>query len=175
MPSKALGILRLFCIPWPDGAKNLWDVPNLLLQKFPAPEFTAVAKVSFHAMADGEKTGLVVMGMSYAYVAVEKKGSGLSVSQVVCANADRGAAEHPNAAVPSASGDVYLRVRVSSGARCEFAYSRDGVAFTPIGDAFQAVKGRWIGAKVGLFASRSGASGEFGYADYDWFRVMPNR
>ena len=31
--------------------------------------------------------------------------------------------------------------------------------------------GRWIGAKVGLFAVRTTPGGEYGYADYDWFRV----
>jgi hypothetical protein len=31
--------------------------------------------------------------------------------------------------------------------------------------------GRWIGAKVGLFAVRSGPTSENGYADFDWFRV----
>ncbi len=174
LPSKALGVLRLFCLPMPEGAKNLWDVPNVLLQKFPAPEFTAVTKVSFHPMADNERAGLVVMGSSYAYIAVERKGAGLSVSQVVCNNAERGAAEKTAASVTAESGDIYLRVRVAAGAKCRFAYSRDGEAFVDLGESFQAVKGRWIGAKVGLFATRASAAGEFGYADVDWFRVAGN-
>ena len=175
MPSKALGVLRLFAVPMPGIAKNLWDVPNLLLQKFPAPEFTAVTKLSFHALGDGERTGLIVMGMSYATIELERKGNSLTVSQVVCRNADRGSAEKPAASATVDSGDVYLRVRVSSGARCDFAYSRDGSNFTSLGEPFQAVKGRWIGAKVGLFATRTGAGAEFGYADFDWFHVEPNR
>jgi hypothetical protein len=32
-------------------------------------------------------------------------------------------------------------------------------------------KGKWIGAKVGIFASRTGRANETGYADYDWFRI----
>ena len=31
--------------------------------------------------------------------------------------------------------------------------------------------GRWIGAKVGLFALGKQPAAEFGYADYDWFKV----
>jgi len=37
--------------------QELLDVPNLLLQKFPAPQFTATAKVAFTARTGGEKTG----------------------------------------------------------------------------------------------------------------------
>ena len=36
------------------------------------------------------------------------------------------------------------------------------------------VKGKWIGAKVGIFAIGKGAASEMGYADYDWFRVELN-
>ena len=32
-------------------------------------------------------------------------------------------------------------------------------------------QGKWIGAKVGIFAVGKGAASEMGYADYDWFKV----
>jgi len=32
-------------------------------------------------------------------------------------------------------------------------------------------KGKWIGAKVGIFALRKGITYVTGYADFDWFRV----
>jgi beta-xylosidase len=57
-PAPAMGVLRLYAMPTPDAARNLWDVPNLLLQKFPAPEFMATAKVTFHALADTDKPAL---------------------------------------------------------------------------------------------------------------------
>jgi hypothetical protein len=40
-----------------------------------------------------------------------------------------------------------------------------------VGQQFHARKGKWIGAKVGIFAAGKGAASEMGYADYDWFRV----
>jgi hypothetical protein len=92
-----LGLIRLFCIPFPEAFRNFWDVPNLLLQKFPAPQFTATAKVAFTARTDGERTGLIVMGTDYAYLSVTKKPEGLVVSQTICRNADRGAAEKESA------------------------------------------------------------------------------
>jgi len=40
-----------------------------------------------------------------------------------------------------------------------------------VGNPFAARKGKWIGAKVGIFAIRKGKTNENGYADFDWFKV----
>jgi beta-xylosidase len=169
-PAGPLGYLRVFNVPLPEGHKNLWDVPNLLLQKFPAPEFTGTTRLTFTPRTDEEKTGLLVMGLDYAYLSVRKRPEGLFVSQVVCKDADKGSAEREGAAAPLKSSTVYLRVKVSANAVCDFSYSEDGKSFKPVGEPFTARPGRWIGAKVGLFASRLGRTRESGYADFDWFR-----
>ena len=67
--------------------------------------------------------------------------------------------------------NFYLRVRVEEEALCNFSYSVDGKTFSPLGESFSARQGRWIGAKVGIFAIGSGDASEMGYADFDWFRV----
>ncbi|MGO9228222.1 MAG: glycoside hydrolase 43 family protein [Bryobacteraceae bacterium] len=170
-PSPALGALRLFAVPRPEGSKNLWDVPNLLLQKFPAPAFTATAKVTFHPVSDGDRTGLAIMGMDYAYVALRKQADGVYLTYAMARGADHGEVERESAAVTVMESTVYLRVKVSAGAVCSFSYSTDDTAFTPVGDEFTAKAGRWIGAKVGLFALRPTVVREIGWADYDWFRV----
>jgi hypothetical protein len=155
----------------PEGFRNFWDLPNLLLQKFPAPEFTATAKVTFTARAEEERTGLIVMGTDYAYVSVKKKADGLYVSQALGKNADRGGGERESSATRLPGDTFYLRVKVFSDATCRFSYSANGTEFTAIGEPFTAQPGRWIGAKVGLFAVRPGRGSEAGYADVDWFRV----
>ena len=66
---------------------------------------------------------------------------------------------------------VHLRVKVSQGAKCQFSYSLDGKLFTPVGGIFQAEVGRWIGAKVGLFCTRTTQTNDSGFGDFDWFRV----
>ena len=175
-PSQALGALRLYSIPAPAGARNLWETPNVLLQKFMGPSFTATAKVIFTPHSEGETTGLMVMGSDYAYLGLTRHGQEVRVSQVVCRRADRCAAEKEIAGAAAPSGPVWLRVQVAEGARCRFSYSTNGQDFTVLGDEFTAQPGRWIGAKLGLFATRaaaaaSGTGNEFGYADYDWFRV----
>jgi beta-xylosidase len=170
-PAGGLGFLRLFNVPLPGGFRNFWDVPNLLLQKFPAPEFTATTKLTFTPRADGDETGLIVMGQDYAYLSVKKKPEGLFVSQTICKDAESHAPGKEGAGLSVKGNTFYLRVKVSRGAVCAFSYSADGVKFTPVGESFKARQGKWIGAKVGLFAVGTGKAREYGYADFDWFRV----
>jgi len=97
--------------------------------------------------------------------------------------ADKGSPEKINATVPMTRSTVYLKVEIRQSkiinkdkinepkALCTFSYSMDGEVFSPIGEAFTAREGLWIGAKVGLYCSRPKASNDSGYADVDWFRV----
>jgi beta-xylosidase len=170
------GSLRLFA--WSVArAETLYDSPNLLLQKFPAPEFTVTTQLDAGALdksSPGVAAGLLVFGYDYAWIGVEFTGTGLRVEQIVNRQADKdGVAEAPVVGPTLESAVVTLRVSVSSGAMCQFAYSTDGVTFTNLGEKFQASVGRWVGAKVGVFSlsSRIAGSPEFGHADFDWFRV----
>ena len=129
-----------------------------------------VMKLNFTPRTEGEKTGLVVMGMDYAYISVRNTAGGLVVSQAFCKDADKGGVEKESAAVPFKGNTIYLRVKVSTDAACEFSYSADGKTFNTLGEPFKARQGRWIGAKLGLFALRTGPTREYGYADFDWFR-----
>ena len=65
----------------------------------------------------------------------------------------------------------YLRVSVADHGVSRFSYSVDGTNFVAIGGPFTSRQGRWIGAKVGLFALGSVPVDEYGYADFDWFHV----
>ncbi len=170
-PSPALGALRLYAIPRPEGSRNFWDVPNLLLQKFPAPQFTVTAKATFTARNDGDLTGLIVMGMDYAYISVRKTAQGLLVSQTVCEGASQGKPEKETAPESVAGPTFYLRVAVSKDATCRFSFSEDGAHFHDIGQPFSARADRWIGARIGLFTLAAATAKESGYADFDWFRV----
>lgn len=65
---------------------------------------------------------------------------------------------------------MYLQVTVEKAAQRKFFFSTDGKTFKPIGQPFQAQPGKWIGAKIGLFAARPHASENGGYSDFDFFR-----
>lgn len=171
--NTAKGSLRLYSDKAPEGAKNLWDAPNVLLQKFPADEFMVTTKLSFfpNTKLENEKAGLTVMGFSYANIALKGKKDGIHLVYTLCKDAVNGKEEAEKEIVKAGSNTVYLRVKVTAGAQCRFSYSFDGQTFTDAGDPFQAEVGRWIGAKVGLFCTRGDQTNDSGYADMDWFRV----
>ncbi len=167
------GKLRLYSHKRPDSALSLWGVPNLLLQKFPAPEFTATTHISFHPneKLENERAGLVVMGMDYAWLGVRSGKDGNKLVLAVCNKADRNGAETETVITVIPGSDLYLRVQVQENARYAFSYSLDGKKFTPVEGTFQAVPGKWIGAKVGLFCTRETQINDSGYIDVDWFRI----
>jgi beta-xylosidase/lysophospholipase L1-like esterase len=171
----ARGVLNLYSVP-ADYSTNLWDVPNLLLQKFPADRFTATTKITFvpSPRIQGERTGLVVMGLDYALLSLENTEQGLLLSQNECLNAEKRNKERVNASIRLSDNTLYLRVQVDTGASCRFAYSTDGKKFHPLGNVFTAKEGKWIGAKIGLFCSRPVKNNDGGRVEVDWFRVEGN-
>lgn len=188
---SSYGFLRLYNVSVPDSLINFWEVPNLLTQKFPAPNFTATTKLTFTPRTDDEETGLIVTGLDYAYLSLKKTLGGLVVSQTICINAENGKPEQKSDLVSVNTSTVYFRVTVRNvdpnspdfsrfntaenskygNAACTFSYSTDNINFQLIGKPFAAKKGKWVGAKVGIFAIRKGKTYETGYADFDWFRI----
>ena len=158
------GHLRLFCQTGP-----LADAPHLLLQKFPAEKFRVTTKLEFAPQAPGDSAGLIVFGRDYAWLGLRTIAGERQLVHTVARDEPGKAAVDESVVRPKVTGPVWLCVTVSSGASCQFAYSLDGREFTPAGPAFQATAGRWVGAKVGLFAQAGKATG--GSADFEWFRV----
>jgi beta-xylosidase len=161
----------LFSWQMADTAKNLWFVPNVLMQKFPAEAFTATVKLDFKPRLDGEKIGFVVMGADYAWIGLTKKADGIYLSYNICKQADQGKPEEETIIKKISVATTYFRVQVTPGARCQFTFSEDGSQFTNAGEPFIAQPGRWIGAKLGIFCTRTTRTNDSGFADVDWFRV----
>lgn len=170
---ESKGLLSLYSVPLAKNAKSLWDVPNLLLQKTPAPNFTATMKLTFRPdnRFFGERTGLVVMGLDYGVLSMENTKEGFVLSQAECVKADKGSVEKVNASVTLKDSTVYLRVKVTAEGLCTFSYSVDNKKFTTLGTTFKAKEGKWIGAKVGTFCTRPISNNDGGRIDIDWFRL----
>lgn len=171
--NPGVGALRLYTVQTPENGKNLWSVPNLLLQKFPAEEFTVTTRLKFfpNEKLSNERTGLLIMGEDYVYIALVSKVDGTYISYVTVKEADKGTKENEQIIEKYEGEEIYFRVEVSKEATCSFSYSTNGKRFKKIPNSFVAVPGRWIGAKVGIFASRTTRINDSGYADYDWFRI----
>ena len=168
------GYARLYSYPVVKDYKNLWNVANLLLQKTPSNEFSAVMKLRFAPSPKyfGERTGLLVMGLDYALLSLENTKEGLILSQNECKKADKGTPETVNESVTLKDNTVYLKVTFNKEAKCDFSYSLDGKKFQKLGKQFKAREGKWIGAKVGTFCTRPAiVINDGGWAEVDWFRI----
>jgi beta-xylosidase len=163
----------------------MWMMPNLLLQKFPGANFTATAKLSFESNPDAGTcgSGLIVFGEDYAYIAIEqdKMGNLNLVQRVMKSARTSKEGEREVTSIPINKKEVSLRAKVEMvqnkepfDARVTFYFSTDGKNFKKLGEPFKPAAGRWVGAKIGLFATGSKAINDSSYADYDWFRVEEN-
>ncbi|MDR7210480.1 glycoside hydrolase 43 family protein [Flavobacterium piscis] len=166
-----MGYYNLNCIPTPKDYNNLFDVPNLLLQKLPANEFTATTKITFNSRFDGEYTGLVIMGLDYSFLCLKQEEGKLFLSQKITLKADKKGIESESKRIAIKDKTVYLQVKVKAGGVCDFFYSEDGQKFNPIGESFTAREGKWIGAKIGFLALREGIINDAGSVAIDWFRI----
>lgn len=183
--SANLGFMRLNCIPRNEEVKSMWMMPNLLLQKFPGANFTTTTKLSFENNPDAEEssTGLIVFGEDYAYIAIEQSKDGklkLVQRQMKDARTSKDL-ETEITAMPIDQKNVFFRAKVEMlqniepfDAKVTFYYSTDGKTFKVFGKPFKPSAGRWVGAKIGLFATGTKSISDSSYADYDWFRVEEN-
>ncbi len=158
------GYLRLFSYYSP-----LAEAPNILLQKFPAPDFQVTTRMRFSPSPKhkGEQAGLILDGPKPAYMVMKNLADGIVLSFK---------AESYNMALVSVKPDswVYLRMQCKDGGQCIFSYSTDGKKFKTINIPIQAVGRDWIGAKMGLFCTRAAeGKNDGGWLDVDYWHVEP--
>lgn len=164
------GKLRLVAQEMPKTATNLWPIPSLLLQKFPAPSFRAITKIEVHSETSGAQTGLIIFGKSYGYIALKKESNQWSIQQVQCTQAMGGSPEKVVASKPVATHKLYLATEVTPAGTCTFSYSTNGTNYHVLGKEFSADQGLWVGSKIGLF-STAPTGVNAGYSDIDFFHI----
>jgi beta-xylosidase len=169
--TSASGGLRLQAMP---AAPNLWTVPNLLLQKFPAPAFTADVVLNANELQPGERAGLIVFGETYAWIGFEHRGAQRVVVVRSVERAQEGKEESLNFSEPFDGRQLTVRVTVARGAQFRFAVVDNGKT-REVGRTFQATPGRWVGAKVGLFAAAPADARDTGWASFARFSVSARR
>ncbi len=182
MPT-AFGSYRVYTHKVSEKFQNLWEVPNLLLQKTPADKFTATTKIRFTSKDHNQTGGLLMMGLDYSGLVVKRVGNDFQLLQISCKSADKGkpqteqliATLKPTAVdqidyQPGTHIDIYMRMSVNDG-KMHFSYSLDGKKYTKCGTEFTMREGKWIGAKIGFVAYEPGQKTNRGWIDADWFRV----
>ena len=182
MPT-AFGTFRVYNHKHRTDAVNLFDVPNMLLQKTPADNFTATTKIRLTSKADNQMGGLIMMGLDYSALVAKRVGDEFVLQQLVCHAADKNKPEMATTIAtlqptekdvidykPGIHLDIYLRMVVADG-KCKFYYSLDGRKFRAAGEEFKMREGKWIGAKIGLVSVEPDGNTDRGWVEADWFKV----
>lgn len=182
MPT-AYGTYRIYTHKLGDDTVNLWNVPNMFLQKTPADKFTATTKMRFTSKTDQQFGGVIMMGLDYSALVVKRVGDEFQLLRLTCHDADKGKAQETTLIAtlkptakdkvdyqPAIHEDIYLRMTVGNGI-CNFSYSMDGKKFSSAGSKFKMREGKWIGAKIGYVAAEPSLKSNRGWIDADWFRI----
>lgn len=151
---------------------SIADVPNLLLQKWIAPEFTAVTELAADTIGEGDIAGMVSLGVDYGAVALKRDNGVLSMVAISGNQTFKNEKAYSKDKVvelvrldklsggyASDSRKVFFRNRVELLPELEknvtrnmiyLDYSVDGVNYDNA-LAYEATAGRWVGVKNGIF------------------------
>lgn len=185
---KENSIIKLFAVE-KEADRALCDVRNLLIQKWPAPEFSCVAKMNFADIEDGDIAGIVSMGMAFGALAVSKNNGKYELKTIVGKQDFASDGVHITEDIKKVADldntELYLKYTVKNiglkkGSETEtapaekisFSYSFDGNEYIDT-VSFDSCAGRWVGVKNGMFCCHDGGkSGNVrnGYVSADFYR-----
>ncbi len=175
------------------------DYRNLLLQKWPAPEFVCTAKMNFEGLKEGDRAGYVSLGMIYSSVAVSLKDGNYVVEKIkgiqnfdcdtaytdeeisqVCTIKPEEFSDSDKTVYfkyvvkcvgHTAHKEMNIPVENVPEEEITIAISIDGREYRDI-ITIPSKAGRWVGVKSGVFCSHNNAvkSDEQGYVTVDYIR-----
>lgn len=165
-------------MPLRDGQFSIYDASNLLLAKFPAPQFVATTALHENFTENSDMAGLIVYGLRYAALALQQihgrrtlvfLSGWLSDSDVLHTRIQE--------IMPWPDKSISLCVRQVD-SLCWFGYRNVGEPdYQFLDKPFACSAGKWVGAKLGLFAL-SEAPNSQGYGLFELFcisRISANR
>lgn len=195
--AEAGSYIKLNAVPT-TPLRPVGDYRNLLLQKWPAPEFTCVTKMSLNGLVDGDYAGIISLGVDYAALGVAKKNGSYFLRTVNgkqnfdCESVytQEMVDEKPIEADRFADDTktVYLRYTVKRTGATETQEMALSVKNVPVEEAaleisfdgktyenvvsYTAKAGRWVGVKNGMFVSHDNTvkNEENGFATVDYIR-----
>ena len=148
-----------------DPKTQLCDISNLLLQKWPAPEFSITTCLHLEEMKDGDVAGLVSLGGCYTALAVQKIHGKMSLQQ---RTGNWTKDDEVRTGLGEWNSDViYIQMKVEKEIYRTFYVGTAEENLQPVGQMVEATPGRWVGVKDGLFAiNEQGMEGGLVAADY---------
>lgn len=153
-----------------DPSLQLCDISNLLLQKWPAPEFTVAACLHLEGMKNGDACGMISLGGCYAGLLVRME-NGKKYLQLRTGNWTKN--DEVRMDLEEVKQDtLYLRMRVEKETFVTYEVGYTQEEYHQAGQTTQATPGRWVGVKAGLAAIHEG-EGECGCMKADYFVFQP--
>ncbi|WP_432699772.1 glycoside hydrolase family 43 protein [Kluyvera cryocrescens] len=166
--------LNLHCcgLPSLQEKNNVYWVPNLLLQKFPAWQFSAQTSLTLNAEKSGDAGGVIVYGERYASLLLENSHGRYRILWVTGWMSDAGIVrENRQAIAVIDDASCEMKIEVSLGGICRFAWRQNDSDWCPIAQPFAAGKGKWVGAKIGLLALSLESTKSDGFCAFDHFAL----
>lgn len=150
---------------------QICDIPNLLLQKWPAPEFEIISLLHIDGMIDGDLCGMVSLGGIYSTLAIKQENGSrvlvLRTGEWLKQNETETVYEQIEAAT------IYLKMQVHAEKQVVYYYSLNGSDYVQVGKETEVTPGRWVGVKAGLFAIQEGCNkGGCLEAEYFEFNII---
>lgn len=188
------GWLRLKSV---TGSPDLYETGAVFSQKLPGLRFCASTLMRLMPLRIGERGGLAVHGVNFAWIGLENRPEGLRVVQIGKED------ERPGTAIMETNGPILKQDRIwlkvcarpvsidvpapdftpywpsmlrDTRMATSFSYSLDGKTYVELGAPFEAKQGRWVGAQIGLFGQAAigtpaAVATTVGYAQFDWWRI----
>ena len=166
--------LNLHCcgLPSLQEKNNVYWVPNLLLQKFPAWQFSAQTSLTLNAEKSGDAGGVIVYGERYASLLLENSHGRYRILWVTGWMSDAGIVSEKRQAIAAIDdASCEMKIEVSLGGICRFAWRQNDSDWYPIAQPFAAGKGKWVGAKIGLLALSLESTKSDGFCAFDHFAL----
>ena len=165
--------LNLSCYPLPTRhqQQTLYFAANLLLQKFSAWQFTAQTQLKLNAKQTGDLGGLIVYGERYAAIMVGYDNGQYKLYYRYGWMKDSGQVDEYQQVICQLSSEhCQLKVEVGLNGICQFYYKDHKTDWMLIKPSFAAGKGKWVGAKVGIFAATE-ADNAIGHCHFGYFKI----
>lgn len=126
----------------------LCDVPNLMLQKWTAPEFYQKTILHLDELKEGDMAGVISLGTDYTALAIERKEKENYLVQVIGV---RGEYEEKKVLGRWKEKELLLQMKVDKKGKVTW-FVKQEKQYKRIGESIQMTPGRWVGVKCGLFA-----------------------
>ena len=184
-------VIKLGSVPAED---SISDQPNLLLQKWPLPEFTVFTCISLEEMKTGDEAGIINMAERYGALGILKTENGFMLRAVsgeqifekekaIAKDVTKeirffaNASEKPEKILLSINVTRAVSIEYNNDGDYSFPIPRENVTFSYSLDgnsyeevlSFESRPGRWVGAKCGIYV-RNVLGNEGGYGCFDYFR-----